>query len=450
MAENTQANDRVRGDINVLFKISRFVFYACCLLSYLLPTDTRLARAEDFSVSSKQEIDAALKRARPGDTLILADGEYRDLQIVFRGKGTVKKPIALRAATPGKVVCTGKSSLRIGGENLIVEGLSFENLDDAISDPIQFRIDSDEPAQHCRMTNCRVSRTEPSDSANKSRWVGLYGSDNRVDHCDFYGKTSAGTTFVVWLGKGGEGRHLIDHNYFGSREPLGKNGGETIRIGDSQTSMLDGNCVVEDNLFEKCNGEAECISNKSCKNIYRGNTFLEVSGTLTLRHGNACLVENNVFVGNEARGTGGVRIIGEDHIVRGNYMENLTGDDGRAAISIMMGIPNSPPHRYFQVKNALVENNTIVDCKYPLIIGLQDDDESAILPPTATTIRGNAIVSPKRSIVDARCPLDGITWEQNTFFGKALGIPENAGISTAKLEVARRSPISRQEVGTQW
>ena len=55
---------------------------------------------------------------------------------------------------------------------------------------------------------------------------------------------------------------------------------ETIRIGDSQTSLLMGGCVVEKNLFEKCNGEAECISNKSCGNIYRENTFLEVSGTL--------------------------------------------------------------------------------------------------------------------------------------------------------------------------
>ena len=98
-----------------------------------------------------------------------------------------------------------------------------------------------------------------------------------------------GPTFVVWLGDGNEGRHQIDHNYFGPREKLGKNGGETIRVGDSKTAMLTGGCVVEKNLFEKCNGETECISNKSCGNIYRDNTFLEVSGTLTLRHGNGCI-----------------------------------------------------------------------------------------------------------------------------------------------------------------
>src|SRR5258707_256657 len=82
------------------------------------------------------------------------------------------------------------------------------------------------------------------------------------------------TTYVVWLGHGREGGNQIDRNYFGPRAGLGANGGETIRIGDSRTSMLAANCVVEKNLFEKCNGEVECISNKSCGNIYRDNTFL--------------------------------------------------------------------------------------------------------------------------------------------------------------------------------
>jgi poly(beta-D-mannuronate) lyase len=277
----------------------------------------------------------------------------------------------------------------------------------------------------------------------------LYGSRHRVDHCAFQGKSDKGSTFVVWLGEGNTGQHQIDHNYFGPRDKLGKNGGETIRVGDSKTSMLTAGCVVERNLFQRCNGETECISNKSCGNIYRENTFLEVSGTLTLRHGNDCVVERNLFIGNNVRGTGGIRIIGEDHVIRGNYLENLTGDDGRSAISFMMGIPSSSAHRYFQVKRVLVENNSIVDCEHPLLIGLSDD-KNATLAPVHTVFRGNAIFSPEHTVIEARCPLGGITWQDNHFEGKSLGIRAVEGIKTDSARPTKLNPISRAEVGPSW
>ena len=405
--------------------------------------------ARDFSIGDISEVNSAMKEANPGDNLILKAGEWPDAQIRFRGHGEKNKPITLKAAEPGKTIITGKSTLRVGGEHLVVEGLLFQDPDPTVSDLIQLRIDSDELAHNCRMTNCAVIATRKEGNFRESRWVGLYGSGHRIDHCKFQDKPDKGTTFVVWLGDGSEGRHIIDHNYFGPREVLGENGGETIRIGDSKTSMLEAHCVVEKNLFEKCNGEAECISNKSCANIYRENTFLEVSGALTLRHGNACLVENNVFLGNDARGTGGIRIIGENHIVRGNYLERLAGDDGRSALCLMMGIPNSPANRYFQVKRALIENNTIVDCKHSLLIGL-GDAKDATLAPVDTVIRGNVIISPKRSIVEARCALDGIIWEGNHFVGKSLGIPATDGIDSDLVEPMKPAPIDRGEFGPQW
>jgi len=269
-----------------------------------------------------------------------------------------------------------------------------------------------------------------------------------VDHCSFTGKTGKGTTFVVWLGEGQEGRHQIDHNYFGPREALGKNGGETIRVGDSKTSMQSAACIIEHNLFEKCNGEAECISNKSCGNIYRRNTFLEVSGTLTLRHGNGCTVEKNVFLGNAARGTGGIRIIGEDHVVRGNYLEKLTGDDARCGITMMQGVPDSPLNGYFQVKRARVENNTLVDCGHSILIGMKDGKGS--LPPVDCTFVGNKISAPKYTLVEARCDISGLRWEGNVFVGQVLGIPETKGITLGKPEIVTLKPLARSEVGPGW
>jgi len=123
--------------------------------------------------------------------------------------------------------------------------------------------------------------------------------------------------------------HTIHYNWFGPRPPPGENGGETIRVGDSGTSMQSSRTLVEDNYFEQCNGEIEIISNKSCDNSYRSNTFEDCEGALTLRHGNRCLVEGNFFLGNGRRSTGCVRIVGEDHRVVNNYLERLTGAGSR-------------------------------------------------------------------------------------------------------------------------
>ena len=62
--------------------------------------------------------------------------------------------------------------------------------------------------------------------------------------------------------------------------------------------------------------------------------------TLTLRHGNRCTVEGNIFLGHHKPETGGIRVIGEDHKVLHNYLEGLEGDRAGSAISMTNGIPN--------------------------------------------------------------------------------------------------------------
>jgi poly(beta-D-mannuronate) lyase len=236
-------------------------------------------------------------------------------------------------------------------------------------------------AHHCRLTRCSILNYSPPDKKSNTKWVSLYGTHNRVDHCIFGGKTNGGQTLVVWL-SGEPNHHRIDHNHFGRRPPLGFNGGETIRVGTSDWSMSDSHTTVEYNLFEECNGEIEIVSNKSCRNTYRYNTFVNCEGALTLRHGNRCAVEGNFFFGNHKAGTGGVRVIGEDHIVVNNYFAGLAGEGSRSALTMMNGIPDSPLAGYLQVKRALIEFNTFVDCYSGILIGrVSDDPKGGILPP---------------------------------------------------------------------
>jgi len=361
----------------------------------------RVARAAERMATDASSLGAAIRAAGPGDTITMRDGAWRDLNLVFTGEGKRGRPITLRAQTPGKVLAFQDG---VGPREVIAFRSGPKNL-----------------ARFCRLTRSSIRDFSPPDKTRDTKWLSLYGSDNRVDHCYFAGKTNLGQTMIVWLDRQSpENRHRIDHNHFGPRPPLGLNGGESLRVGDSSTSMLVSRALVEENLFEACNGEVEVISNKSCENVYRGNRFEHCEGTLTLRHGNRCVVEGNTFLGGKKRNTGGIRIIGEDHKVRFNHLADLTGDGARAAISMMEGIPNSPLFGYFEVKRALVEGNLILNCDHPIVLGVPA--KGAVLPPEMCVFQRNVVIGQAGPMVQFLDPKADVQWKDNVFFGSQTGI----------------------------
>src|SRR3546814_200449 len=110
------------------------------------------ALARDMLVADQAQFGAAVKEAEAGDTIILADGEWRDFQIVFTGNGSAAKPITLTAQTKGKVLITGRSNLHIGGRHLLVSGLVFKNGASPTDAVISFRRDSGMLASDSRVT----------------------------------------------------------------------------------------------------------------------------------------------------------------------------------------------------------------------------------------------------------------------------------------------------------
>ncbi|HOI28698.1 MAG TPA: chondroitinase-B domain-containing protein [Melioribacteraceae bacterium] len=384
--------------------------------------------AKKIFVSSAQQISAALSTVQPGDTLVMTKGIWNNQQIVFQANGTSSSRIYLIAEKDGEVILTGTSTLRIAGKYLEVSGLYFKDGYSSSGAVIEFRNGSSLLSNYCRLTNTAIVNYNPSDKSKDYKWISLYGTHNRVDHCYLKGKDHLGTTLVVWLGST-PNYHLIDNNYFAFRPAYTLppyNGAETIRVGDSGTSMQDSYTTVEYNYFEQCNGETEIISNKSCENIYRYNTFKDCEGTLTLRHGNRCTVENNYFFCGNKPNSGGIRIIGEDHKVFNNYIEGSAGTSLKAAISIMNGVPNSPLNRYFQVKRAIVAFNTVVNSRNSIAIGAGKDSELS-LPPLDCIIVNNIFYSTQSPIVTLTDNPLNMTWSKNIFFGTSIGmtLPSN-------------------------
>jgi poly(beta-D-mannuronate) lyase len=245
----------------------------------------------------------------------------------------------------------------------------------------------------------------------------MYGKHNRFDHNYLAGKLNAGVTMAVYLNdvKNQDNHNRVDHNYFGERKRLGSNGGETLRVGTSTYSLVPANVTIEDNFFEKCNGEVEALSIKATGCTIRGNVFFETEGCLALRHGNNNEVYENLFIGNGKPSTSGLRVINAGHNVHDNYFFKLTGERFRSALGVMNGVPNSAINRYHQVKDVNIHNNTFIDCNW-VEFGVGSDNERTATPINSS-FKNNTIYQtgnfPPVSFID---DVSGVTFAENHFY----------------------------------
>ena len=370
------------GAHNLAMSLPRLILLALSLLS-LLPT----ASAREIHLAPGDPRPTRPLELHPGDVVILADGEWRDLSLHLTGTGTAAQPIVLRPASPGGARLTGRGGVSLAGAFFIVHDLHFDGLLPAPGHEalVSFRGRAGE-ASSSRLSGCRFTACNPGNLTERFAWVRIYGRDHRVDHNRFESMDFNGVTIQIMV-RSDRPAHRIDHNHFYRRTVGSGNGFECIQIGQSGDSHRDGGCLVENNLFEQCDGETEIVSNKTNANIYRGNRFLRSAGTLTLRHGQRCVVEGNVFLGDGKPGTGGVRVIDADHRIIGNHFEGLTGVTGGIVV-LYQGVPDSSANGYFAAHRALIEHNTFRANAGPAIFlnGGEGGRDRTILPTDAQIV----------------------------------------------------------------
>lgn len=395
------------------------------------------AQAEEFLVKDQKSFEDIVKKLEPGDVVKLANGKWEDFEVLFIGEGEKDKPIRLTAETSGEVFLTGQSNLRIAGNYLEVSGLVFKDGYTPTSEVISFRQNSKNLANNSRVTEVVIDNYNQPERQEVDFWVMMYGKNNRFDHNHIVGKRNKGVTMAVRLNTedSQENNHLIDHNYFGPRQILGSNGGETLRIGTSHYSRTDSLTVVENNYFDRCDGELEIISNKSGRNVFRNNTFFQSRGTLTMRHGNNNLVENNVFFGNGADHTGGIRVINAGQTIQNNYMEGLKGTRFGGAFVVMNGVPNGPINRYDPVKDAVIKNNSLINSDNVQFGAGSDEERTAV--PSDSVFESNLIFNEDgRDVFTVYDDMSGIDFTKNVL--GSMDPPDfTTGFSRARLKMER-------------
>ena len=367
-------------------------------------------------VTTMAALQKAVSKAKPGDVITLADGNY-DQGCTLKGKGTQDKPIVVRAQTLGKVGIS--KPVTIQGNYITLLGVNF----------------TAQGSVHMSGVGCRLSRCSMS-NVGSGKWVTVSSGSRKIeiDHCLFEKKENNLNRardcqlFQILVRNKGEGHH-IHHNHFRDI-PKGKgNGFETIQLmtAGNPKNPKGGDCgtVIEDNLFERCNGEGEIISVKSNGNIVRRNTFHECRGSLVLRHGHRNQAVSNIFIGGKETGSAGIRIQGLDQVVANNYFYGL-----KYGVSMMNGTPDD---LYVRVERAKIIHNTVVNCRRGLSVGHNHPKHPNGTPPSQCVIANNLFVGNPKD--EASCIVEyikgdkpeGWTWAGNVYSG-TLGIPPTKGL----------------------
>ena len=405
------------------------------------------------AVKDIAELNTAIAEASPGDEIVMANGEWNDVQIRFVGYGNEKQPITLKAETAGGVIINGASDLKLGGEYLVVEGLHFKNGFSPSNAVIDFKISQKDTldiiSNNCKVTNCVIEDFNKPKRDNSDLWVQFWGRHNELSNCYIAGKTNRGPTVRVSIAgiESINNYHQIVNNHFGPRPVKGGPSGETIQLGDSYTSMSPSHTMVANNLFEECNGEVEVISSKTNFNIFKNNVFYKSEGSLVTRHGNYVTVDGNYFIGDGVNENyGGIRIINTGHWVVNNYFYGLKGTSFRSPLAVMNGIPKSPLNRYNQVTDVVVAYNTYVNCSAPWQFGVGTNIAQAdVLPKSEirsarairTTVANNIIYNEKglENIVVENDKADGVTFKNNVINNQGVAFKDfNGGIIEASLD----------------
>jgi hypothetical protein len=306
--------------------------------------------AATINVSSVSGLQSAINNANPGDTIIAANGTYTLSSTLSIGcAGTSTSHITIKAANTSGSTINGSGGVSFTSGAAYVDFQGFVlNQTGSIGIPTG--------SDHIRVTRCTVQLSIPSGS--DVSYFNISGDNVQIDHCELRNKSTLGEMLDI-SGSGTQvARNLwVHHNYFHDFSSPGGNGAETIRWGLSGLSLSTGNGLCEYNLFVRCTGENELISNKSSGNTYRYNTFLDsVGAQMSQRHGNFNLIYGNYF-----RNTDGIRIYGDDNQIWSNYLEgnssgiNIGNGDGEVESGAAL-TSHDKPDRTLIAFNTLINN----------------------------------------------------------------------------------------------
>lgn len=330
----------------------------------------KLVAEKIVTVSSVEQLNDAVEKLQIGDVIELADGDYHDVKLIVKQSGTLRNPIEIRAKDAGKVVFCGDIKVELRGNHTKFGGINFKN---GARNPKEWRSHGQGLVaiygDYCHVVDClftdfdKIPSAYITTSLDENGRVPQYA---HIEYCAFVGKTTLDQVinFNNTPKKSVDGEpgkpmyHRINNCYFSNPKKKGNAGGG-IRIGYWRKDY--GRCLIDNNLFERQDSEAEIVTSKSMENVFYNNTFLNCQGTLNFRHGDKQVAINNFFIGTDTKYQyGGMYIWGSNHIIACNHFQlsSTLKARGNSAIYFNAG-PEGVEHAL--AHSMLVINNNFID-----------------------------------------------------------------------------------------
>ena len=436
-----------------------------CLLA-LLSCSSFLGFSQNRTaeVSTSSELLAAVIQSNADklDTIKIKKGIYDDLILNFYDGGASKdNPLVIQGED--EVFMTANTELNIHSNTHFVKikNLSFGKKRRDSKNSIITLYGGNNIVSECEFdyddtfspkSSATVQEADPSYKVTHLS-IFVAGKNNSILNNAFRNKRSQLSYINIgydWAGTAHTDiKTVIKGNTFS--RPKGKgNGFSAMRIGHGKLKDVSMKVIVEDNLFESCNGESEIISVKSSDNILRNNTFKNSYGSLTLRQGSGNLVSGNRFLGDQSTPyQGGVTAWGKGHVIINNYFENLRPRDaekyltnpkragGRkdlGAISINSGsdfVANNTTYPKFEeATDVIVANNTIINTQgFALSIGARNQyvvsaGKKMDIKPRNIKIHNNLVINNKADQskdVLLHLYAENVEWSDNAFIANNTG-----------------------------
>lgn len=393
-------------------------------------------------------LQTAIITALPGTRIIIPDGTYTNQALNFGAKacpkGLAQEPIIIQAATPGGVILKGASGFRLCGEYVVIQGLVFTGT----SSSTPFKIGDTFgggylTCDYCALRNIKIDSYVPENPNTSTTWIqilsqdGIFKTSEGVEVSDSFFNNKVNQGVILYSrGSATGAKHRYYRNFFSRPTPSGSvaNGLEAIRIGDSASSHLSGQAIVEHNLFYKTDGDAEIVSLKTNDNIVRFNTFMNSLGALSIRIGHRNVIEGNYILAGNKSGTGGIRMNGTDNIAIGNHIQDGKADgSGHMSAIGMLNAEDIPcaTAAYCQVVRPFIIGNFLSHNDSGIVVGAVKRNDRLIAPLDVVISRNiiDTTGTSSSAFVNGNSILDAVL-----SLNKVLG---KTGLSLAEDEVEK-------------
>ncbi len=275
------------------------------------------APGKAIQVNNTGELKQKLAWLQAGDTIVVGDGLYDDIDIAINVSGNFSQPIVLKAQNRGNVHFGNRVSIQITGDHVKLSGFDFAPAASSndCTNPIQSLISIS--GNYCTISDCRFCQP---DKAYRSILTTVKGQDNRfpayclIENSSFT-DNHADTLLLFDQEEGNSAMgHTISKCYF--RNTSGK--GNAIVIGRKGHSS--GKCLFVNNLFDNFHTEEYLAIVSSGENVFYNNSFMDCNRKLYFKSGNHQCLINNFFVDtNHSSNDGALAISNGSHVIGANY-----------------------------------------------------------------------------------------------------------------------------------